>query len=1130
MSDQRTRPAAEDLRFRSNATGEHILDIYLEACEMGGKPLPELLSLVFNELGELDSDNFEFRVNESTRRLQYRFGVFITPEEGWYDVAGGSLLQSRGAWQAGMPYEQTDLVTHNGDVYLCLLKHSGATFNTSLWQRLIQFSHLDTLRQEVATNTAQVANDKASVSTMMNQVATDKTTATTAASQAATSAANASTSETKAKTSETNAKASETAAKTSETNAGNSATNAAASATASANSATTSTTSATNAANSATLASNWASAPQNTQVTAGNYSALHHATNAVSSATAASTSASNASTSASNASTSAAAALTSANNAAASATAASTSAGSANQSVIDSQAARDAAITAKNDTLTIKGQAETAKVDAEAAATRAENAATAAAGGMVDGGSADLSGGVYPAPLQAGGQNVTTLWKVTVGGTVDSETYGVGDTLVYSKTLDSYYKIDNTEAVTSVNGKSGVVSLVAADLPTLQPKDATLTTIAALTPTTDQLIYFTASDTAATTPLTATARTLLDDTSTTAMRTTLGVSAATATAQRASSSATFTTVAGSWYRIASSAVNIVRNSGLFRIHWAVGSESGSARFTCDHNNGVATSIEQIGYVEQGTLGFDAIRVVYHTTATANFAYLEMRASGAMTSCVVSTEVIDPLGWTLAIPSTAGSIPGGYTSTQFDFVPDLTPGTYTKVTTNREGRVTAGSALAATDIPALDWSKITSGKPTTASGYGFTLAASDIPSLDWSKITSGFPTTLAGYGITDALPSSGNAVSASKLATARTITLSGDGTATFTFDGTANATPTFTLATTGVTAGTFTKVTVDAKGRVTAGATLAATDIPALDWSKITTGKPTTLAGYGISGALAEIGAADASHTHSYLPLIGGALTGNVSGLRFVTVGAGNDYASGGVELVGNGATNTVFPTLGFHQPSLFASSIQLRAAGDFRFYAQGAASYASIRANVLYENDVALSTKYAAAGHTHAYMADGGSYGTIYLSNWLRTTGSCGWYSETYGGGWHMQDTTWIRAYNGKKIYVSNTEADSYNTAGGVYASGNGNFNDVYIRSDIRLKTNIEPIKSALAKVKRLTGNLYDKKGQREAGLIAQDVGKVQPESVFVNEDGTLSIAHAGVLALIVEAIKELDDKLEALQ
>ena len=44
--------------------------------------------------------------------------------------------------------------------------------------------------------------------------------------------------------------------------------------------------------------------------------------------------------------------------------------------------------------------------------------------------------------------------------------------------------------------------------------------------------------------------------------------------------------------------------------------------------------------------------------------------------------------------------------------------------------------------------------------------------------------------------------------------------------------------------------------------------------------------------------------------------------------------------------------------------------------------------------------------------------GTIYANNWFRSRGNSGWYSETYGGGWFMQDTTWIRAYNNKNVYT----------------------------------------------------------------------------------------------------------------
>ena len=64
--------------------------------------------------------------------------------------------------------------------------------------------------------------------------------------------------------------------------------------------------------------------------------------------------------------------------------------------------------------------------------------------------------------------------------------------------------------------------------------------------------------------------------------------------------------------------------------------------------------------------------------------------------------------------------------------------------------------------------------------------------------------------------------------------------------------TLSLATSGVTAGTYPKVTVDKYGRVTAGASLSASDIPNLSWNKITSDKPTTLSGYGITDGVNSV--------------------------------------------------------------------------------------------------------------------------------------------------------------------------------------------------------------------------------------------------------------------------------------
>lgn len=90
--------------------------------------------------------------------------------------------------------------------------------------------------------------------------------------------------------------------------------------------------------------------------------------------------------------------------------------------------------------------------------------------------------------------------------------------------------------------------------------------------------------------------------------------------------------------------------------------------------------------------------------------------------------------------------------------------------------------------------------------------------------------------------------AKQLETARKVSISGVGTGSATFDGLADVNIQVTMPDI-VASWKYTKVTVNSKGLVTYGEYLQPADIPVLDWSKITSGKPTTVEGYGITNAL-----------------------------------------------------------------------------------------------------------------------------------------------------------------------------------------------------------------------------------------------------------------------------------------
>lgn len=86
--------------------------------------------------------------------------------------------------------------------------------------------------------------------------------------------------------------------------------------------------------------------------------------------------------------------------------------------------------------------------------------------------------------------------------------------------------------------------------------------------------------------------------------------------------------------------------------------------------------------------------------------------------------------------------------------------------------------------------------------------------------------------------------------------------------------------------------------------------------------------------------------------------------------------------------------------------------------------------------------------------------------------------------------------------------------------------------SDKRLKTDLVKIDSALNKVAQLTGYVYTRTdtNQRQVGLLAQDVQEVLPEAVIENDKKFLSLAYGNLVALLVEAIKELKQEVNELK
>lgn len=224
---------------------------------------------------------------------------------------------------------------------------------------------------------------------------------------------------------------------------------------------------------------------------------------------------------------------------------------------------------------------------------------------------------------------------------------------------------------------------------------------------------------------------------------------------------------------------------------------------------------------------------------------------------------------------------------------------------------------------------------------------------------------------------GTAGSTATLATARTISMNGDVAYTSpAFDGSANVLGTATLASIGV-AGTYTKVTTDAKGRVTVGANLTAGDVPTLNQN-------TTGTAANVTGIVAVANGGTGTATPSLVAGTNVTITGTFPNQTINSTGGGG----GGTEIgaqIGGGIVVAVFVEGGVNK-ALVASLTNLSTSLPWTVTAQQAVLIGATAQSlfdgltntnaIIAQTGAAATTAYAAG---IARLFAGGSFSDWYL-------------------------------------------------------------------------------------------------------------------------------------------------------
>ena len=234
------------------------------------------------------------------------------------------------------------------------------------------------------------------------------------------------------------------------------------------------------------------------------------------------------------------------------------------------------------------------------------------------------------------------------------------------------------------------------------------------------------------------------------------------------------------------------------------------------------------------------------------------------------------------------------------------------------------------------------------------------------------------------------------------------------------------------------------------------------------------------------------HTHSYLPLSGGTLNGNLSLEAFKLYWNGD---ANGSYISSNGMTDMIYEMRDGHIFRVGGDEIlSIKRYSNYKLQVTGSAN-----ATTLYEN----GTRVALSGHTHNYAGSSSAGGAA--TSVVVTDSNA---NSTYRMVWHNGNSL----YSTDNIYC-NPSTDS------IYASA------FYETSDERLKDFENSVNVDLNLIRSIPKMYFRWKknpNKLQIGTSAQAVKQIYPELVSSSEDGMLSVDYSKLSIVALSAIDKL--------